>query len=71
VEEHVRTYARLRLERAREDLETARDNIKQEHYRTAVNRAYYAVFHIRHYISPDSTLSKLVTPYYATYQHPV
>ena len=45
MEESVRTYARLRLERAREDLATARDNIGQGYFRAAVNRAYYAVFH--------------------------
>lgn len=46
MEEHVQAYARLRLERAREDLDTARDNIRQGHFRAAVNRAYYAVFHM-------------------------
>ena len=46
MEEHVRAYAQLRLERAREDLDTAWDNIEQGHFRAAVNRAYYAVFHI-------------------------
>lgn len=46
MEESVRAYARLRLERAREDLATARDNIGQGYFRAAVNRAYYAVFHM-------------------------
>jgi uncharacterized protein len=46
VEEHVRAYAHLRLEMAREELETARDNIAHGHYRAAVSRAYYAVFYI-------------------------
>ena len=46
MEEHVRAYARLRLEMAREELETARDNILGGHYRAAVSRAYYAVFYI-------------------------
>jgi uncharacterized protein len=46
VEEHVGAYARLRLEMAREELETARDNIARGHYRAAVSRAYYAVFYI-------------------------
>ena len=31
---------------AREELETARDNIARGHYRAAVSRAYYAVFYI-------------------------
>lgn len=46
MEEPVRAYARLRLERAREDLATARDNMGQGYFRAAVNRAYYAVFHM-------------------------
>ena len=46
MEEHVRAYARLRLEMAREELETARDNIARGHNRAAVSRAYYAVFYI-------------------------
>ena len=46
MEEHGRAYARLRLEMAREELETARDNIARGHHRAAVSRAYYAVFYI-------------------------
>jgi len=46
VEEHIRAYARLRLERAREELETARENVAHGHYRAAVSRAYYAVFYM-------------------------
>jgi uncharacterized protein (UPF0332 family) len=46
VEEPVQAYARLRLERAREELETARENIVHGHYRAAVSRAYYAVFYM-------------------------
>ena len=46
MEEHVRDYARLRLERAREELATARENIAHDHYRAAVSRAYYAVFYM-------------------------
>jgi uncharacterized protein (UPF0332 family) len=46
VEEHVRAYARLRLANAREELETARDNIARGHFRAAVSRAYYAVFYM-------------------------
>jgi len=46
VEEHVRAYARLRLEMASEELDTARENIAHGRYRAAVSRAYYAVFYI-------------------------
>lgn len=46
MEEHIRAYAQLRLERAREELETARDNIAHGHFRAAVSRAYYAVFYM-------------------------
>lgn len=46
MEESVRAYAHLRLERAREELETAHQNIAQGHFRAAVSRAYYAVFYM-------------------------
>ncbi len=46
MEEHVREYARLRLERAREELATADENIVHGHYRAAVSRAYYAAFYM-------------------------
>lgn len=46
MEEHVRAYARSRLDRAREELETARQNIAHGHFRAAVSRAYYAVFYM-------------------------
>lgn len=46
MDEHIRAYARLRLEGAREELETARDNIAHGHFRAAVSRAYYAVFYM-------------------------
>ena len=39
------TYIAAHLERARDALETARDNMTHGHWRGAVNRAYYAVFH--------------------------
>ncbi len=44
--EHVRAYVRLRLKQAREDLETAQENITHGHFRAAVNRAYYAMFYV-------------------------
>lgn len=40
-----RTYVTAHLERARDDLATARDNLVHGHWRGAANRAYYAVFH--------------------------
>jgi len=46
VEEHVRAYARLRLERAREELATAAENIAHGRFRAAVSRAYYAIFYV-------------------------
>ena len=46
MEEPIRAYAELRLERAREELETARDNIAHGHLRAAVSRAYYAMFYM-------------------------
>lgn len=46
MEEHVRAYARLRLEMAREELDTARENIAHGRFRAAVSRAYYAVFYM-------------------------
>lgn len=40
-----RSYVRLRLERAHEDLANARSDLASGHLRGAVNRAYYAIFH--------------------------
>lgn len=34
-----------RLEVAKEDLETAKSNLREEHYRAANNRAYYSIYH--------------------------
>lgn len=34
-----------RLTVAKEDLETAKSNLKEEHYRAANNRAYYSIYH--------------------------
>ena len=41
-----RAYIRIRLEKAQDDLVTARDLLNMGHYRTSVNRAYYTVFHV-------------------------
>ncbi len=46
MEEHIRAYARLRLERAREELATAAENIAHGRFRAAVSRAYYAIFYV-------------------------
>ena len=41
----VKDLSAYRLERAKEDLQTAKDNLNAKHYRASVNRAYYALFH--------------------------
>jgi len=41
-----RAYIQIRLARARDDLATARNDLAHGHSRGAVNRAYYAIFHI-------------------------
>ena len=40
-----RTYIQAHLARAKGDLATAHNNLTHNHWRGAVNRAYYAVFH--------------------------
>jgi uncharacterized protein (UPF0332 family) len=40
-----RSYVQIRLAKARDDLATARDDLAQNHWRGAINRAYYTVFH--------------------------
>ena len=37
--------SRYRLERAKEDLQTAEDNFENSSYRASINRSYYAIFH--------------------------
>ena len=37
--------SRYRLEKAKEDLATAKGNCLDNHYRASVNRSYYAIFH--------------------------
>ena len=37
--------AERRIEVAREDFQTAQDNLKDGHYRAANNRAYYSIYH--------------------------
>ena len=41
-----RAVIRVRLDKAHDDLETARDNLKTARWRGAVNRAYYTIFHV-------------------------
>ena len=45
MEGSVTTLSRYRLEKAREDLETAGMNLEGGKYRASINRSYYAVFH--------------------------
>lgn len=42
--EHVE-LTKYRLERAKEDLENAKANLKDSYLKGAVNRSYYAIFH--------------------------
>ena len=44
-EGNIFDLARHRLDVAKEDLETAISNLKEEHYRAANNRAYYSIYH--------------------------
>ena len=39
----VTDLSRYRLERAKEDLKTAGDNLREGSYRASVNRSYYAI----------------------------
>ncbi len=41
----VTDLSKYRLEKAKEDLETARANFSEKSYRASVNRSYYAIFH--------------------------
>lgn len=41
-----RAYIRVRLDKARDDLDTARVLLRNKRFRATVNRAYYAIFHI-------------------------
>ena len=45
MEGSVIDLAKYRLDRAKEDLETAADNLENGKFRASVNRSYYAVFH--------------------------
>ena len=39
------SFAKYRLERAKEDLEVAKLNYEHKYYKSANNRAYYTIFH--------------------------
>ncbi len=45
MENSVEALSEYRLERAREMLDAARQNLNINQYRTSMNRSYYAVFH--------------------------
>lgn len=45
VSDKARDMSVYRMQRAREDLISAQNNFKANDYRTANNRAYYAIFH--------------------------
>lgn len=45
MEGSVMELSKYRLARAKEDLETAEDNLMNGKYRASINRSYYAVFH--------------------------
>lgn len=54
-----KVYARYRLERAKEEYETAIDMLRNNHFRAANNRAYYSIFHaIRSVLAFDGFDSK-------------
>jgi len=44
VEEATKILINVRVESADEDLETAKELLKLNRYRAAVNRAYYAIY---------------------------
>ena len=44
-EQRAKDLSLYRLQRAREDLASAQNNYKNNDFRTANNRAYYAIFH--------------------------
>jgi uncharacterized protein (UPF0332 family) len=46
VDENTKIIIRVRLEKAKEDIATAHDLIALKRLRGAVNRAYYAIYHL-------------------------
>ncbi len=45
MEGSVIDLSRYRLETAKEDLKTAKDNLRDGNLRASVNRSYYTIFH--------------------------
>ena len=45
MEGSLKDLSLYRLDRAKEDLKTAEDNIRDNNLRASVNRSYYAIFH--------------------------
>ena len=41
----IRELSEYRFQRAKEDLETAEENVQNGKYKASINRSYYAVFH--------------------------
>ena len=59
VSDEQKALSQYRLEKAKEDLNTAERNYKESDYRAANNRAYYAIFHsLRAVLALDSYDSK-------------
>ncbi len=46
MDEQTRVLIEVRLDRAREDIETARELFNSGRYRAVVNRSYYAIFSV-------------------------
>jgi uncharacterized protein (UPF0332 family) len=46
MDEAQRAIVAIRVEKCREDMATAREDMERGRYRAAVARAYYAIFHI-------------------------
>jgi uncharacterized protein (UPF0332 family) len=46
MDEAQRAIIAIRVEKCREDIATAREDMERGRYRAAVARAYYAVFHL-------------------------
>jgi uncharacterized protein (UPF0332 family) len=46
MDEQARVLIEVRLDRAREDIETARELFNSGRYRAVVNRSYYAIFSV-------------------------
>ena len=45
MEGSIKELSVYRMERAKEMLKAAEDNLNMEQYRTSLNRSYYAIFH--------------------------